>query len=188
MICFQCFTHSNLKMHYKNFKNFVVEKGFARRATKEELEQSTERIKWSERGRSRTLNIDEIAFHLCHGKNGMSGRPGTVLNCEGVQNCGEATDKSNYRFTIVPGLTYADEVLPPLIILPSSAEFPEIKIELLKILHQTRGKFGNTIYKLHDCMVAASPRGGMTSELFASYCENLKSYIQTWVMNLEGLY
>ena len=48
---FQWFTQTNLKMHYDNFETFVVEEGFARRATKEELEQSTERIKWTDRGR-----------------------------------------------------------------------------------------------------------------------------------------
>ena len=80
----------------------------------------------------------------------MSGRPGTVLTSDGVQNCGEAADKSSFKITIMTGITYADKVLPPLIILPSSAEFPEIKLEIIKRLHQPRGQFGHATYKCHD--------------------------------------
>jgi hypothetical protein len=85
----------------------------------------------------------------------------------------EGAQKSSYSCSIMFGVTYANEALPPLIILPSTAEYPRVREELVKRLHQIEGRFGHDKRKYFDCMIATSPKGSMTSSIMNSFVQKL---------------
>ena len=70
-------------------------------------------------------------------------------------------------------MTYGLEALPPLLILPTSADNPRIPEELILLLPQVKGKFGHKRVKHFDFMIATSEKGGMTSQIFEKYLRYL---------------
>ena len=113
------------------------------------------------------FNVDEMGFSLKDGDNGLTGRPGTVMNSGDVQNCGEASQKSSLKFTILAGMTFGDEALPPLFILPSLANFAKIRGRLLVKLNKVKGVYGygKNNRRTFSAMVACSKKGSMMKEI-----------------------
>jgi hypothetical protein len=173
MIRFQWYTYKNLLAHYENMAEFLVEQDFARRATPDEIEIDGELIKWFDNQRIRGMNFDEVSFSLDYSSNGQGGRPPSLFLADGVQRAGEGGQKSSYKVTFFFGMTYGDEALPGCLILPLTAEFPQIKEELIKRMHQIEGQFGHKKRKKFDIYIAASPKGSMTAGILGDYLQKM---------------
>jgi hypothetical protein len=173
LLRFVWFTSQNITLHYDRYEQFAVEKGFARRSSGDELQKDGEQIKWYEDQKTRGMNWDEMRWSFDYSKNGQGGRPPTIFVANKLQNVGEGAQKSSYSCSIMFGVTYNNEALPPLIILPSTAEYPRIREELVKRLHQIEGRFGHDKKKYFDCMIATSPKGSMTGSIMNSFVQKL---------------
>ena len=163
------FRSSNLEIHYRNFENFLVEKGFAIPATPEQLHERRDLVYWIEEMRSRAFNGDEMGFGLGDGDNGKGGREPVIFQCFDFNNVGEAAQKSSLKITLFCAMTYSDEALPFLLILPSSSTNPKLPEVLLRSMPQIVGKFGRNFVGHYDCMIEASEKGGMNSRIFEKY-------------------
>ena len=83
-----------------------------------------------------------MGFSLDGSKNGVGGRPGTVLTNQKLPDGGEAVEKSSAKVSILFAANYDMQPLPLLIIFPSKAKEPGYKMEMICALHQIKGKFG----------------------------------------------
>jgi hypothetical protein len=174
VIRFEWLTVTNLLKHFQSFENMLVEKKFGRRATAEERERDGVEVVWLPGQAGRSGNIDEMSLSLDYSKNGAGGRPGATFTCTGVRSSGEPEQKSSYKVTVLAGMTFADEPLPPLIIIPSSAQEPMIRKELLKRFHQVEGQYGHSTRKRFEPMIAASPKGSITIEILRKYIQQIR--------------
>ena len=169
-------TYSNLKAHYENFEEFLCEFGFASRPNPEDEQfgkHGKEYVKFGENVLHRILNFDEMPFSLDGSTNGVGGqKPGTNTNL-GVTQPGMPTNKSSNRVTIIFGINFASEALPPLIITQSKAKDPRIKAKMILDCHQVEGKYGFNNVRKHDTMLAASAKGGMNSQIFSKWAEKI---------------
>ena len=173
VIRFEWLTVTNLLKHFQSFENMLVEKKFGRRATAEERERDGVEVVWLPGQAGRSGNIDEMSLSLDYSKNGAGGRPGATFTCTGVRSSGEPEQKSSYKVTVLAGMTFDDEPIPPLVIIPSSAQEPMIRKELLKRFHQVEGQYGHSSRKRFDPMIAASPKGSITIEILRKYIQQI---------------
>lgn len=160
---------SNLKNHYKQFEDYIVHKGFANYAISDELLERGNRAYWIAELVHCAMNGEEMGFGLGEGDNGKDGREPVIFTCVDFQNNGEATQKLNLKFTLFCAMTYGDETLPFLLILPSSAETPKIAEQILISMLQIKGRFGHKSVNHFSPMIAVSPKDGMTSDTFEKY-------------------
>ena len=167
------FTVGNLLKHYGNAEKFLVDNGFARLATKEEKEQTNENIKWYDDQRNRGMNGDEMAWGLDADANGLGGRPGATFITDLLKNSGQASQHSATRVTLFCGMTFGDEALPPLLILPAGGESKRVQTELVQRMHQIEGQYGHEHRKRFSPMIAASPKGSMNATILNSYMQYL---------------
>ena len=166
----------NVLKHYNATERFLVEKGFARLATDAEKEVDGERIKWKSGQAKRGINADEMSWGLDSQANGLGGRPPMVLMTPMLKSSGYSTQHSSIKMTFFFGMTFGDEPLPPLLILPTSGEFKRLQGELISRFHQVEGRYGHANRKRFSPMIACSPKGSMTGEIlqsFMTYCTQL---------------
>ena len=182
---FLWFTVENLVAHYRNMEECLVRRGYARNSTHEEEQQSGEKIKWFPNQCCRAGNIDEMSWGFGHDANGLGGRPGMSLTTELVPTPGDPAQKSSLKVTLLYGMTFADEALPPLIILPSSAENPIIRERLLCRFDQVVARYGNPRRKAFDCMIAYSNKGSMTKGIFQDYLKRFLNFYPD-LRNVDG--
>jgi hypothetical protein len=166
-------TWENLLKHYVKLELFLVEKGFARKSSEEEIKKSGEQVKWYPDQLKRALNFDEMGFSLDHSKNGKGGRPPTGLGANDIKDSGKPDQKSSQRVTLLFTVNFAGEALPGVMILPSSASSLNVNSYLLEQMPQICGKFGHSVRKGFDFMIASSPNGSMTAEILTAYCLKL---------------
>ncbi len=165
------FTAERMNKHYERTEEFLVEKAFARLASSEELDiNPNERIKWKPGQPARGINGDETYFGLDDSSQSQGGRKAVGMVNSTIKQAGFAAQHSSVRLTLFMAATYADEPLPPILILPASGDQKRIGCELISRCHQVEGSFGHIIPKRFNPMVAASPKGSMTSEILKSYC------------------
>ena len=97
---------------------------------------------------------------------------------------GKAGYKSSNRATFLLGVTMNDEVLPPCIVLMSTAQHPSISGELQSCLQQVGGKFGGPNTKFYDPIIAFSDKGGVKETTFVDY---MKQVVQLLYPNAQDI-
>ena len=176
VVRFEWLTVTNLLKHFRSFEEMLVEKNIGRRATAEEKERDGVEVVWLPGQPARAGNIDEMSLSLDYSKNGAGGRPGATFSCTGVRSSGEPDQKSSYKVTVLAGMTFEDEPLPPLIIIPSGAQEPIIRKELLGRFHQVEGQYGHSSKKWFSPMIAASPKGSITIDILRQYLQQIREW------------
>lgn len=176
VVRFEWLTVTNLLKHFRSFEEMLVEKKIGRRATAEEKERDGVEVVWLPGQPARAGNIDEMSLSLDYSKNGAGGRPGATFTCTGVRSSGEPDQKSSYKVTVLAGMTYDDEPLPPMVIIPSGAQEPIIRKELLRRFHQVQGQYGHSSKKWFSPMIAASPKGSITIEILRMYLQEIREW------------
>ena len=154
----------------------------AKYSTKEEFEESGEYVKFFPGQGDRIINADEMGFGLGDGDNSIGGRPVMEQYNSELPKPGKAGHKSSNKATFHLGVTMNDEVLPPLIVLMSTAQHPSISGELISCLKQIEGKFGHNERKWFDPVIAYAEKGGVTSDIF---CEWMTKVVQLLYPNVE---
>ena len=148
-------TFDQQEKHYKNWENFVVEKGFARLPfDNDEREREGYVVFYSEQ-LSRITHIDEMGFSFDGSKNGVGGRPEATFDNPEITSGGLPIQKSSLKVSILFGSTYDHQILPPLIVIPTRAKNPSISVSILQRLHQIQGKFGYPRGLIYYLLVSA---------------------------------
>ena len=168
-IRFAWLTFNNLNNHFVAWEKFVVEIGMARQSTREEFEESGEYVKFYPGQADRIINADEMGFGLSNEDNSKGGRPAMEQYNPNLPNSGNASHKSSSKTTFLLGVTMNDEVIPPLLVLMSSAQRPNVSGELLSCLKQIKGKFGHNTEKWFDPVVSFSEKSSITAEIFVEW-------------------
>ena len=170
-LCVSWFTVNNLLKHYNKFESFFIKKGFARWSREKKLKSNHEKIKWYENQRHRALNSDKMSWGVDAQANGLGGRPGTTYITGLLKNSGYAAQKSAVKVSLFCGMTFGDEALPPLIIIPATGITRRIEMELIRRMHQVEGQYGHVSRKRFNAMIAASAKGSMNSTILNSYMQ-----------------
>ena len=140
LLCLMWLSYNKQKRHYMNWEKNLVDLGFARWPVDENERAELGYVVFKPGATSRILHIDEMGFSLDGSKNGVGGRPGTVLTNQKLPDGGEAVEKSSAKVSILFAANYDMQPLPLLIIFPSKAKEPGYKMEMICTLHQIKGK------------------------------------------------
>ena len=97
------------------------------------------------------------------------GRQSQVPVAVGVLGDGEAAPKSSDKVTVIYGMNYGNEAMPPYIQFPTKAKDVaryKLQLKLLTSLRQVKGKFGYPEERYFDTYLGMNPKGGMDKEAF----------------------
>ena len=128
------------------------------------------------------MNFDEMGFSYDGCKNGMRGRKAMYHNNKHLPQPGQASNKSAQKNSIIAGMTYAFEVIPPGIILQSSAAAPHIRTQLLRYMKHVRGQFGHPSVedpndvKTFPVFISWSKDSSVTDAIFIEYILHIKTF------------
>jgi hypothetical protein len=174
-------TYSAQKLNFERWEEAAVQLGFARLLFDDE-ETNGEHIVWFEGQAKNVLNFDELSFSLDASTTRGGGRPSQVPDTIGVQGSGEAAPKSDAKVTVVFGMNFNDEAMPPYLMFPTKATKEtryKLKAELLTGLRQVKAQFGYDSECHFDVEFGMNPKGTLlSSSAFRVYsCCNHTCYL-----------
>lgn len=108
-------------------------------------------------------------------KNGKGGRKAAVSNNKNLPQPGQPSNKSSKKNTVIAGMNFAAEALPPGLVLQTAAVNPMIRIQFLKYMKHVRGQFGyppvddDNDLKTFPVFISWSKDASVTSEIFYHY-------------------
>jgi hypothetical protein len=164
-------THTAQKLNYQRWEETAVELGFAR-LPREGEDTNGEFIVWREGQCRRVINLDEMSLSLDSSSTRAGGRPASVPTAIGVHGDGDPAAKSGDKCTIIFGMNFASEAMPPFIQFPTKAkETSRYKLHssLLASLRQVKGRFGYAGDRYFDTGIGMNPKGGMDKKSFYKY-------------------
>ena len=135
-------TWRNQNQHYENWEYWVVELGFARWPNHEEEKAIEGNVIFLDGQKRRIIQFDEMGFSLDGSKNGKGGRPAAVLSNPTFMEPEQPVNKSAQKITCMYGINFANEAIPPLFVLTSSAEDPRVRGRLVRNMKHIQGQFG----------------------------------------------
>jgi hypothetical protein len=165
----QWLTYDNQNLNHINFERTVVSLGFGRwpRSDDERNEQGNV-ILFPGQAR-RILQLDEMGFSADGSKNGMGGRPSSLMTNSSAPDAGTPVNKSSAKTSWLLGVNFADEALPPMAVFATSAINPKFRGHYLRNMHQVEGIFGYPGTRSFPASFAASENGSVTNEIFFAY-------------------
>ncbi|CAB9505420.1 hypothetical protein SEMRO_230_G093370.1 [Seminavis robusta] len=110
--------------HYMNWEETSVELGFARELLPTESPEDNGYIVWKEEALHRVLQFDEMNIALDGTDDSIGGRQSRIPTSKGMGNAGKAAEKSGASMTLMFGMNFANEALPPLFIFPTKSKDP----------------------------------------------------------------
>jgi hypothetical protein len=138
-----------------------VQLGFARLPYDEE-DTHGEHIVWLEGQERNVINFDELSFSLDASTTQGGGRPSQVPDNVGVQGSDEAAPKSDAKVTVIFGMNFADEAMPPYLMFPTKAKTEDrykLKARMLTGLCQVKAQFGYNTYRYFDVGFGMNAKG-----------------------------
>ena len=156
------------KLNYERWEECAIELGFARLPRQDE-ETNGQHIIWFEGQEFRVLNLDEMSLSLDASSTRGGGRQSQVPVALGIHGDGEAAPKSADKVTVIYGMNYGNEPMPPYIQFPTRAkDVTRYKLQtmLLMSLRQVEGKFGFPEPRYFDTGIGINEKGGMNKEAF----------------------
>ena len=146
----------------------MVDLGFARLPIEGE-DVNGQHIVWHKGQEFRVLNLDEMSLSLDASSTCGGGRPSHVPGTVGVQGDGIAAPKCNDKVTVIFGMNFGNEAMPPYIQFPTTAKAVErykLHTKLLASLRQVKGKLGYPQERYFDTGFGMNTKGGMNKESF----------------------
>lgn len=167
--------HSQLK-HFKNWEQFAVDKGFARNLRPGEDPKEKGYIVWKEEALHRVLQFDEMAIALDGSDDSIGGREPRIPTARGMEGDGsQAHEKSGTSMTVMFGINFAGEALPPLLIFPTRGKDPKnykMRVEFALNLPQLKAQYGFSSVRWFNVPFAMNPKGGMNNKMFVKYVKD----------------
>jgi hypothetical protein len=138
----QWLTYDNQNLNHISFEQTVVSLGFGCwPSSDDERKEHGNVILFSGQAR-RICQLDEMGFSANGSKNGMGGRPSSLMSNATAPDAGTPVNKSSAKTSWLLGVNFADEALPPLAIFAMSAINPKFRGHYLRNMHQVEGIFG----------------------------------------------
>ena len=138
------------------------------------------------------MNFDEMGFSYDGCKNGVRGRKAMYHTNKHLPQPGQASNKSAQKNSLICGMNFAFEALPPGIILQSSAVAPRIRVQLLKHMKHVRGQFGHSSVedpndvKTFPVFISWSKDSSVTDQIFIQYILHLKTFCYPDAKDVPG--
>ena len=164
-------THTAQKLNYERWEECAVELGFARLPRHEE-DTGGQHIVWFEDQPRRVLNLDEMSLSLDCSSTRGAGRPASVPMAIGVHGDGDPSPKSSDKCTVIFGMNFASEAMPPHIQFPTKAtDSSRFKLHAAPLvsLRQVQGRFGYPQSRWFDTGFGMNKKGGMNKSAFYKY-------------------
>ena len=164
-------THRAQTLNYERWEECAVELGFARHPREGE-EADGKFIVWHDGQERRVINLDEMSLSLDASTTRAGGRPGSVPMAIGIHGDGDPSRKSSDKCTVIFGMNFASEPMPPYIQFPTRAKDSsryKIQVALLESLRQVKGKFGYSADRWFDTGIGMNAKGGMDKASFYKY-------------------
>jgi len=152
-------TYRQQLMNYQKWEEACVRLGFAR-IPKDDTEKSEKgHIVFLEGQENRYLQFDEMALFL-DGATPTADRKGTTPTFGEIPDAGNAASKSSKKVTLLLGIA-GDELLPPFIIVSSSAKEGNRKLDakMFPAFRQVVGAYGFQCEYYYDNVFAATASG-----------------------------
>ncbi|CAB9523296.1 unknown protein [Seminavis robusta] len=165
-------TYQAQQKHYINWEQTAVELGFARQLLPTELTEDVGYIVWKEEALHRVLQFDEMNIALDGTDDSIGGRQSRIPTSKGMGNAGKAAEKSGASMTLMFGMSFANEALPPLFIFPTKSKDPsnyKHRVDFAASLPQLEAQYGFNRLRRHNVPFAMNPKGGMTKEMLEAF-------------------
>lgn len=161
--------------HFKNWEKSAVELGFARPLLPEEDADEVGHIVWKEDLLHRVLQFDEMNIALDGTDASIGGRESRIPTAKGHADSGKAVEKSGASMTIMFGLNFANEALPPLFIFPSKAKDSnyKLKVDFAATVPQLKARYGYSATRYHNIPFAMNAKGGMNKEMLVEFFDRV---------------
>lgn len=166
-------TYQNLNVWFDMWRDFVVDKGFARLATDDEKNGGLDVVFHNGQDR-RVINIDETDLSLDRTDGKATGRRPAVRNDRTLPTGNEVKNKSSDRATLLTGSNAAGEPIPPHVQFKSSAQAANQRVDISGWTHMryVKGRFGYDQLQRFLPTVAMNEKGGMNAEALFDYFKN----------------
>ena len=82
-----------------------------------------------------------------------------------MSEAGKPVNKSSQKTSWMLGMNYADEPLPPMVVLPSSAESPKYRKHFIANMQQVSGQFGYCGVRTFSSVVLASENPSVSNKI-----------------------
>lgn len=169
----QWLTHQSQLKHCENWEHTAVRLGFARELTKDEDPSEIGHVVWKKERLAHVLQFDEVNLCLDGTDESIGGRQSRIPTARhDVADSGQAAEKSGAKMTIVFGINFAGEALPPLLTFPSKAKDPanhRTKADLAQHPPQLFAQCGFDQPKCHNVPFAMNAKGGMNKEMLFDF-------------------
>ncbi|CAB9531097.1 unknown protein [Seminavis robusta] len=167
-------TYKTQLRHYENWEKHAVDLGFARELTADERPNEDGYIVWHKKRLSHVLQFDEMNLALEGTDATIGGRESLIpsVTRAGIKDGGQAAEKNGASMTIMFGVNFAGEVLPPLFIFPTGATDKKnykLKADFAATLPQLKATYGFNTERYHNVPFAVNPKGGMTKEMLSEF-------------------
>lgn len=136
----------------------------------------------------RVLQLDEMGLFLDASLRG-DGRPSHVPTSKAVPESGSAAPKGGKKVTVIHGINFAGEALPPYIQFPTDATKAEnykLKAQILASLPQVWARYGYSKRRAFDVGFGMNPKGGMAKDSFFKYCVEYLTYLYPDAEDVPG--
>jgi hypothetical protein len=138
----QWLTYENQNLNHISFEQTVVSLGFGRWPSSDDERKEHGNVILFSGQAQRICQLDEMGFSADGSKNGMGGRPSSLMSNAAAPDAGTPVNKSSAKTSWLLGVNFADEALPPLAVFATSAINPKFKGHYLRNMHQVEGIFG----------------------------------------------
>jgi hypothetical protein len=163
-------TYENQENQYSAWEYVLTNFGFGRWPDVLSGEKGTHgNVVFYDDQERRVVQFDELGFSLDGSKNGKGGRPTATPTNPLLPEAGKPVNKSSSKTSWMFGCNFADEALPPMVVLASSAETPMVKAHFLRNMHEVRGKFGYPRERGFPCSFATSENAIVTDTIFLQW-------------------
>ncbi len=164
-------THFNLNLWFDTWKTTLIDLGFAREKTLEDVEVEGELV-FLPGQKERIINVDETDGTLDDTSGQAGGRPPVVFTAPDVPSGSTSVNKCSYKTTLIFGSTAAGEPIPLHFQFKTTAKTNEgqrISIDWFRVCPRVRGKFGHEVPKDFPVTFGMNEKGGMNSVELQKY-------------------
>jgi hypothetical protein len=173
-------TYATQKLNFERWEETVIEYSFAREKRVDDADNG-EHIVWFEGQHCRVLQLDEMALFLDASLRG-GGRPSHVPTSATVPESGASAPKGGKKVTVIHGINFAGEALPPYIQFPTDATNVgnyKLKKQLLPALPQVKARYGYSKVRSFDVGFGMNPKG-KSSPAVDSLLEDVDIMLVLW--------
>ena len=147
----------------------MVELGFGWWSKNDE-ERSTGNVTLYEGQAEQICQFDKMSFSLDGSKNSQGGQQAANPD---LPEAGVPTNKSSQKCSLMFGITFDNQILPPMAVIQSAVDLPKYQYDYIRNIHNVEGKFDYPEICEHAALIAALEIASVDNEIFYKWLEEL---------------